>query len=144
MNNQSFEEWERLSRREICSKKRLIWGPGEKEILRRQEWESLRGTQGSEISAGRWWPSSPSWSCSPPAHLSGGQHHPLPPCHCLPHPACHPSVTILSYFFQMSLRDFLGGSVVETLVCHCRGARVGSPVWEIRAHMPKARKKEGR
>ena len=53
-------------------------------------------------------------------------------------------VTILSYFFKMSLRDFPGGSVVETLVCHCRGVRVGSPGWEVRSHMPKARKKEGR
>ena len=33
MNNQSFEERERLSRKEIWGKMRLIWEPGEKEIL---------------------------------------------------------------------------------------------------------------
>ena len=47
----------------------------------------------------------------------------------------------------MSLRDFPGGSVVETLVCHCRGVRDGSPVWEVRFHMWTGRaenKREGR
>ena len=47
----------------------------------------------------------------------------------------------------MSLRDFPGGSVVEILVCHCRGVRDGSPVWEVRFHMWTGRaenKREGR
>ena len=105
--------------------------------------ESLRGTQGSrfqQIAGDLRIPPDPIHP--QPISQDGVSATPFPLAttfHILP-------VTRLSPFCLtsskcLSLRDFPGGSVVETLVCHCRGVRVGSPVWEVRFHMRMDRQK---